>query len=43
MTPEEARLQASNAEIGDLARVLFDLPIMPVAGILEPDAEIEIT
>lgn len=35
-------LAQSNAEVASLVGVLLELPILPVAGLLEPDVEIEI-
>lgn len=35
-------LAQSNAEVSSLARVLLELPILPVAGLMERDIEIEI-
>jgi hypothetical protein len=35
-------LAQSNAEVSSLARVLLELPVLPVAGLLERDIEIEI-
>jgi hypothetical protein len=35
-------LAESNAEVSSLVRLLLELPILPVAGLMEPDVEIEI-
>ena len=35
-------LAESNAEVSSLIGVLLELPVLPVAGLLEPDVEIEI-
>lgn len=33
-------LAQSNAELSSLIRLLFEFPILPVAGLVDPDAEI---
>jgi hypothetical protein len=42
MAVSDAQLAAANAEVSSFVPQLFDLPVMPVAGILEPDAEVDI-